>query len=92
MTDLSDIQSSLDIEVRQNLAAYLRSDLPLSDFKKWFSARTWDVESRGNRSDVELAHSIQIRLIEFSNGDWTEDELKDMLRPVLEAYTHETSV
>jgi hypothetical protein len=79
-------QSSLDIEVRQKLAAYLRSELAFPKFKKWFIARTWDVESQGNGNDVELAHSIHIRLIEFSNGDWTEDELKGMLRPVFEAY------
>jgi hypothetical protein len=61
-------QSSLDIEVRQKLAAYLRSELAFPKFKKWFIARTWDVESQGNGNDVELAHSIHIRLIEFSKG------------------------
>jgi hypothetical protein len=86
MTSLSPIQTPLDIRVREHLAQYLRADIDFPTFKPWFLANTWDVEREGTRSDMELVHNIHIRLIEFSNGDWTEDELKSMLVPVLQTY------
>lgn len=86
MIVLSAIQSPLDVAVRQHLAAYLGSEIDLPAFKQWFVAHTWDVEREGNRSDIALVHDLQLRLIEFSNGDWTEDELRTLLRPVLQTY------
>lgn len=45
------------------------------------AADTTDAETRA------LAYGVQHRLAEFTNGDWTEEELKELLRPLVSRYS-----
>lgn len=75
-----------DLGIREKLAKYLAGEISLSTFQEWFVPRAWNIEKR-DPAAVELAHEIDLRLAEFSNGDWTEEELKSKLRPLATNYT-----
>ena len=42
------------------------------------------VEEHGSQVAEDLTYDIELRLAEFSGGGWTEEELKDLLRPLAE--------
>ncbi len=44
---------------------------------------TWDVEKTGDQATIDLTYEIVLRLAEYSNGDCTEAELKELLRPLV---------
>lgn len=77
----------LDIEIREQLARYLANEISLEEFQGWFVPATWNVEQTNNPIAAELAHEIELRLAEFSNGHWTEDDLRSLLGPLVENYT-----
>lgn len=81
----------LDLEIRSQLAKYLAGQSSLSAFQEWFVPRAWNIEKRADPAAVELVHEIDLRLAEFSNGDWTEEELRSKLRPLAMHYTVHTS-
>lgn len=81
------MQSTLDLEIRDELARYLAGQLSLRRFKKWFVSHTWDIHLSGNPEAADLAHEIGLYLAEFSNRDWSEDELKGQLRHLVETHT-----
>jgi len=80
------MQGRMEYEVRDRLAAYLAGDATLGDFQEWFVLSTWDLEETGNQTACELAHEIHLKLAEFSNGHWTEEELRRELRPLVSNY------
>jgi len=75
-------QTETDVALRENLASYLAGDISLKHFSAFFVTSSWLVERLGETR--EFADEIYLRLAEFSNGDWDEDELKKILRPLLE--------
>lgn len=40
----------------------------------------WGTDARGDSAAIGLVSRIELLLAEFSNGDWTEQELKQKLR------------
>lgn len=62
-----------DISVQQLRARAARASISLSPAAV-LSPESWTL----NR--------LEHRLAEFANGDWTEDELRDQLRPLVQAY------
>jgi len=81
-----DMSYSLDINIRERLAAYLANEISLREFEDWFFPETWDVDQLGNLTITNLVYGIKLCLAEFSNGDWTEGELRNLLRPFIENY------
>ena len=75
---------SLDQEVCSQLVRYLANQLPLNEFRDWFDQSTWEVDQSGSPEAMRLASEIELRLAEFSSGHWTEDELRQQLRPLTE--------
>jgi hypothetical protein len=77
-------------DIRQHLARYLAGDISLHEFDDWFARATWDSDEQGSGPAQEdaraLAHTIEGRLGEFTDGHWTEDELKGLLAPLVENY------
>jgi len=77
---------SLDYKIREQLADYMMGKLSLREFEDWFFPETWDIdeiENTDNQTSTNLAnlvYGIKLRLAEFSHGDWTEVELRSMLR------------
>jgi hypothetical protein len=70
---------SLDIDIRERLAAYLASEISLGEFEDWFFSEIWDVDQVDDLDLLSLVYGIKLRLAEFSHGDWTEDELYSLL-------------
>jgi hypothetical protein len=68
------------------LSAYLAKEISLHEFEDWFFPETWEADQLDNFPLVNLVYGIKLRLAEFTNGDWTEDELRDWLRPFVEKY------
>ncbi len=73
---------SPDKEIRQRLARYIAGEISLDQFSDWFQPVMWDIENTGNSTAINLAYQVELCLAEASNGDWTETELKNLLRPL----------
>lgn len=75
---------SLDFNIREWLAKYLAGEISLHEFEDWFFPETWDVDQLDNLALTNLVYGIKLRLAEYSHGDWTEKELRDLLRSFIE--------
>lgn len=73
----------LDSRIRHRLARYLTGDITLRRFDEWFVPATWDVDKSGDQPTIDLTYEIILRLAEYSNGDCSEAQLKDLLRPLV---------
>lgn len=81
----------IDLEIRAALVRYLNSEISLAEFEDWFVPVAWNIEQTGNREAIELAAEIELRLAEFTNGHWSEDELHNKLAPLVGVYETELS-
>lgn len=71
--------ASLERNIREAVMQYIAGRVQLRQFQEWFASRTWDV--RAESDDVqELVNEIDLLLAEFSNGHWTEGELRSKLQ------------
>lgn len=70
---------SLDQTIQMRLGWYLRGDLSLAEFEAWLVPATWDLSPQSDSAAHELATAITLRIAEFTNGDWTEAELREEL-------------
>ena len=73
----------LYLAIREHLAAYVEGKISLHEFENWFFRKTWDVDKAGDPALIDLVYQIKLNWAEFSNGDWTEVELRDMLSPLV---------
>ncbi len=80
------MQNQLDLEIHNQLVLYLAREMSLKGFRDWFDSATWDVEQSGNAAARDLAAEIDLRLAEFSNGHWTEDEFRNKVIPLVRVY------
>jgi len=81
-----DMSYSLDFNIHEKLAEYLAGEISLREFEDWFFPETWDIDQIDNLALANLVNGIKLRLAEFSNGDWTEAELRSLLRPFFEKH------
>lgn len=77
------MSESLTKTIEARLARYLRGEDSLAEFEAWLVPETWDIAPQSDRSAHDLATAITLRIAEFTNGDWTEDELREALTKVL---------
>ena len=77
---------SLDIDIREKLANYIIGNISLADFEDWFVSPSWNVMQREKKTTIDLVYDIELILAEYSRGCWDEDELKNLLRPMVENY------
>lgn len=77
------MQKPLDLKIRERLASYLAGEISRREFEEWFIPATWNKAHERNPVTAHLIGDIDLRLAEFSNGDWTEDELCEQLRPLI---------
>ena len=73
------MQSALGLKLRDQLRRYVDGEISLSEFDEWFVPATLDVERWDDPAAEELTWEIFLRIAEYSHGDWTEAELKQML-------------
>ncbi len=79
-----DFQSELGL--RQELGRYLKRQCTLKDFEDWFVPRSWNFDQNSTPSLQKLVAQIELSLAEFSNGDWTEEELRQQFGILLTNY------
>jgi hypothetical protein len=79
----------IDLEIRERLWRYLNRDISLHDLQAWFVPVLWDIEQTHNPKAIELAGEVELRLAEYTNDDWTEDELRSELQPLVSLYETE---
>ncbi len=77
---------SIHYEIRDKLGSYLLGEISLEDFKDWFVPVLWNIEYSNNQDAMNIAYEMELRLAEYSNDYWSEDELKALLRPLVENY------
>jgi hypothetical protein len=75
---------SLDNEIREKLASYLVGEISLEEFEDWFVPASWNVGQGKNQSAINMVYEIELRLSEYSDGFRNEDELRSLLKPLLE--------
>jgi|SRR3990172_5128588 len=81
------MERRLDLDIHDQLVSYLAGDKSLTAFRDWFDSSTWDMGEIGaNQDALRLAGEVELRLAEFSNGHWTEDELKSKLLPLIRSF------
>lgn len=83
--------SGVDLKIRSSLVRYLNRDISLAEFQDWFVPVAWGIERTGNRVAIDLAGEIELRLAEFSNGHWTEPELRSKLASLAGVYETDLS-
>jgi hypothetical protein len=70
---------SLSKKIEAQLQRYLQGEDSLDEFEAWLVPETWDISPQSDRSAHDLATVITLRIAEFTNGDWTEEELREAL-------------
>lgn len=83
---------ALDQQIRARLAQYLAGDISLEDFEGWLTPASWELEEPGAAAAEALASAIMLKLAEFSNGDWTEEELRDALGAFVAPWSRQTDI
>jgi len=73
---------SLTQAIEDRLQRYLAGEESLAEFEAWLVPETWDISPQSDRGAHDLATAITLRIAEFTNGDWTEDQLRDELAAV----------
>ena len=68
----------LDLEIREQIAAYLAGETSVGELEEWFEDVFWSSDLFARSADALAADALRL-LTEFGNDDWTEDELKDKL-------------
>jgi hypothetical protein len=86
------MKSSLDNGIRESLASYLLGEYSLEDFNDWFIPVLLDIDHSENQKAINMAYEIELRLAEYSNGYWNEDEFKQLIRPLVENYEIEVNI
>jgi hypothetical protein len=76
----------VETEIRETLSCYLSGEISLNTFQEIFLPKIWDIDQKENKIAEELAYEIMLRIAEYSNGDWDEQELKLLFRPLVENY------
>jgi len=68
-----------DLEICDRLVQYLDGEISLHQFEDWFVPTVWSVSRTTDAGTQALVGEIELRLAEFSNGHWTEAELRTNL-------------
>lgn len=78
--------ADLGLQIREQLARYLASGLTLREFIEWYAPRARNAHQAGDPDAEYLADQVDLALAEFSNGDWTESQLRALLSQALNTY------
>ncbi|MBM4285635.1 MAG: hypothetical protein FJ128_10370 [Deltaproteobacteria bacterium] len=77
---------ALDIDIREQLARYLVGEISFQEFEDWFVPASWNVVQGKNVAAINIVYEIELWLAEFSDGFWSEAELKEKLFPLVNNY------
>ncbi len=66
-------------KIRERVLSYVLGRCSPVAFEDWFTPIAWSIEKTGDWAARELVYQISTLLAEFSNGDRTEDSLRNEL-------------
>ncbi len=69
-----------DADLLAHLGKLLRDEVPLEDFRHWFSSALWEWEWADDDVTLDFAYLVENRLAEFSGGHLSERQLLRALR------------
>lgn len=72
-----------DVEIREMVADFLDGRSSVLELEEWLVVQSWDAPPRS------LAARLQLRLAEYLSGHWSESQLKELIAPLVHAYTYE---
>lgn len=78
------MDTSLMTELQDRLMAYVSGQITLPQFEEWFVPSTWDAQDTDDTRLIQTRNAVDARIAEYTNRDWTEEELRDLLRPYAE--------
>jgi hypothetical protein len=67
----------LEQQVRQQLGRYVRGELSVRDFNRWFMPATWGISRTADASTRDLIGTVGLALAELSAGHATEAEIRE---------------
>lgn len=67
--------TDLEQDVRAKLFQLMTGLLELRDFQVWFAPVAWRLGRPENAGLHPLARRVELRLAEYTNGDWSADQL-----------------
>jgi hypothetical protein len=73
----------LDQQIKTQARRYLRGEISLRDFHRWFMPASWNVRRHGSPDAERLVGEIGLSLAEFSAGHATEEEIREEFRDLL---------
>lgn len=66
--------------IREALSRYVSGEVSLVEFQEWFIPRAWEVLADGSPA-AAVTSDLELLLAEFTNGQWTERDLRETLKP-----------
>ncbi|MBI3048496.1 MAG: hypothetical protein HYY76_09325 [Acidobacteria bacterium] len=79
--------TELSFRIRRQLSRYLAGQMSFHQFTAWLSPITLATFESGDPQTQDLVAEMELRFAEYSNGDWTEEALRNLLRPLVVTYT-----
>jgi len=77
------MQLSDQLDMTDAIDRYLAGQISVSDLQVRLAAIAWDVLLDDDTPGANVLYELELGLADFSNGDWTEDELKGLFLPLL---------
>lgn len=71
-----------ELELRRQMARYLAGLLSLTELNRRAATFRWDSEHDSTGGGSDLLNALDLLLAEYSNGDISEDELRESLKPM----------
>ena len=77
------MQHPLDAEIREQVARYTRHEVSLGQLADWLTPRILYLDEHSDDLPelAEMAARIDLRLIEYGEGCWDEEQLRKLLAP-----------
>ena len=75
-----------DLELRHKLLQFLKNEFSLKEFEEWFVPRSWQFNENATPALKSLVGDIELLLAEYSNKDWTQEELRAKIAPLINTY------
>ena len=76
-------------EIVREVRRLLEGKTSLDDFEDWSASYSWNIRQRASKPVQDLAYLIELRMIEYGNGDMDESalfaQLGDAIRPFEES-------
>lgn len=68
-------------EIRLHIGQFVNGETSYGDFQAWIIPETWDMYVGQDTELGSLIGETTFFMVEYLNGDWTTDELRELLRP-----------